>query len=700
MEIVRELGLAVAYAHHREVIHRDLKPSNVLVRDGGHVVLLDFGIGKLLSEGEAGVSELTQHGGALLTLHYASPEQIAGSTLTPLTDIYSLGVVLYELLCEHRPHELGTWATSRRELEQAIASTDPEAPSRALMRGSNSVNGSAAGKLRRELRGDLDAIVLKSLRKIPGDRYPSCEAFAEDLRRHLRGDAVTARTGTHWYRLRRAMVRHRLALVSGSAVISIVAAVVITALMTHDRVASGIAGGADRRSIAVLPFDNVSGNADNEFFTQGIQDEVLTRLGSIGGLKVMSKRATESFDRRPGRIKAVKAALAVDNVLEGSVQRQDDRIIVNVQLIDTSGNTLLWAESFDRSAQDVFAVERDIAERVAMHLRAKLPPDERAAVATIDTQNVDAHTDELWGHFFMAKRDAASLRRAIAYFQEAIRLDPAYAVAYADLSNASFHLANILDESDATSSKLQARAYAEHALALAPNLANGHAALGWVLLYFDWNIDAAKREFSLAVRLAPNSASARIGLANIYAVVGELDRAIAAMNVARTLDPLSPAISTSLASYTLGEERYDTAAGLCRTTLELDQKAPYCHALLAIIALAGGDQAAAEREAQQEPDDEWKDFTLTLVRQRSGRKAAADKAAKEFVTRHAQFSPYLVAELYAFRGDADEAFSWLDRAYRARDVGTIDFLQSPFFLRFRDEPRYGAFARQLRAARE
>ena len=680
---------SVDHAHAQGVIHRDLKPSNILVREDGHVILLDFGIAKLLVQGQAPASELTQLGGGLFTLHYASPEQIRGATLGPETDIYSLGVVLYELLCERRPHDNGAheWG-SQRAVEEAILSVDPPRPSDVVQSTATCPTGA---KLRRMLRGDLDTIVLKALRKSAAERYASCAAFAEDLRRHLRGEAVSARPSTSWYRMRRLARKHQSALAgAGAAFLAMVALAGIAAKMSwlgssqhrHDAVS---------RAVAVLPFDNMSGDASNDYFAQGIQDEVLTRLASISRLKVMSRRASAPFGSRPGRLKTVGEKLSVGSVLQGSVQMRANRVLVNVQLIDTATDTHLWADSFDRPTRDIFTVERDIAEAVAEHLQAKLLPAEVSAVEAVDTPDVAAHTADLWGRFYTAKRDLKSLRKAVDYLNDAVRIDPHYALAYSDLSMALYYLANVLDESDAAAVKEQSRSAAQRALAIAPNLPDAHVALGWVLLYFDWDLSGAEREFAAAAHLAPHSPRAINGMANAYAVFGELDRAAALIEEARTLDPLSSVLATNLANYTLGQHKYAVAESWYRKALELDQNAPWCHSSLAIIALARGELRQAEQEARLEPDEESKDFALTLVAQKTANPTDADRVMREFSVRHERFSPYLVASAYAFRGEADKAFTWLDRAYRARDVGTIDFLQSPFFARFRSDPRYRKF---------
>jgi len=697
LDLFLQILQAVDHAHTQGIIHRDIKPSNILVREHGHAVLLDFGIAKLLIDEQAEQSELTQRGGAMLTVPYASPEQLLGSALTLQTDVYSIGVVLFELLSGRRPYERDDGqAISRRDLEHAILALDAIRPSDAARADAAGYDSGLPSRgLRNRLRGDLDTIVLKALRKRPSERYRSCAILAEDLRRHLRGDVVSARPNSNWYRLTRVVKRHRPVLYTAAASAAIAAAMGVT--MMYVAPAKGPLSserGIDK-AIAVLPFDNVTGDVTNESFAQGIQSEVLTRLATISGLKVMSRHATADLESHPSQLHPLRETLAVGNVLEGSVQRQGDRVLVSVRLIETARSTSLWAASFDRPVKDLFSVERDIAETVAGHLKAALLPTERAVVEAADTQNADAHTADLWGRFYMAKRDDQSLRKALENFNEAVQLDPNYAMAYADLSAASFYMANSLDEADSEPMKAQARSAARHAIALDPDLPEAHVALGWALLYFDWDVRRAESEMTFAESRWPRSSRAKTGLANVYAVFGKWERAIQLTNEARALDPLSSVLSTNLGNYTLGQGKRGDAAAWYRKALELDQNAPYCHGNLAIIALAQGNASEAARQAHAETDEEWRDFSITLVDQRNSNPMAADRALKEFIGRHERYSPYLVASLYAFRGDANASFAWLDRAARIRDLGAIDFLQSPFFIRFQSDPRYRAFGERL-----
>ena len=243
--------------------------------------------------------------------------------------------------------------------------------------------------------------------------------------------------------------------------------------------------------------------------------------------------------------------------------------------------------------------------------------------------------------------------------------------------------------------KAQARSAAQAAVIRAPGLAEGHAALGWVMLYLDWNIAGAEREFAIAVQLSPNSSRARNGLGTLYGITGEFDRAIALFNEARVLDPLSSGFANNMANVSLGRGDFDTAERMSRDALKLEPKAPLSHSNLAVIALARGSNEAATLEAEQEPDPELKDFALTLIRQAGPDPTAADDALRAFSARRGEDSPFLVASIHAFRGDANQTFQWLDRALEARDLGTIDFLERPFFQRFRSDPRYESFCAKL-----
>ena len=642
--IALDVARALEAAHRAGVIHRDVKPGNILVGEEDRVKLVDFGIAKLAAGADPGPAfgtPRTATGFVVGTPGYMSPEQAAGLPVDHRSDLWSLAAVLHEMVTGRLPP-----------------------PGLAQCRAGRNLPSSLAGVLEHALQARVES------------RYQSAGELVAALTRSLSAWRGSRRT-------------RRIA----AAVAAVVAALTLGILWWRQSAIPGQT--AVRRTIAVLPFDNIGVDPGDAFYTVGIQDEVWTHLAKISGLRVISRHASAGYASRPASLRDVSSVLRAGTVLEGSVQKQGDRLRVTVQLIDTETNATLWAESYDRTATDIFDVEGDIAESVAGQLRARLLPAERVSVETADTRSPQAHTAEMLGRFHMARREEQSLRKAIDYFHEAIELDPRYALAYADLSTALYDLVDSIDESAAGTLKAQARAAAAQSLRLAPDLAEGHLALGWVLLYYDWDLAGAQREMALAAGLAPNSARAKNGLATLYGVRGDFDRALKLMNEARALDPVSSGFAVNTASFLIATGRYAEAQDLSRRAVELDPAAPLAHRNLALIALARGDTDAARREAQLETDQGFKDLLVTILRQDPRRGAEADSALHEFIARNAKDSPFLVGCVYAFRDEPDRAFEWLDRAYAAHDDGTTDFMESPFFARLRADPRYAAFEKKL-----
>ena len=644
--IALQIAHALEAAHGAGILHRDVKPGNVLLCADGRAKLVDFGIAKPLagavSDSRAG-GPRTRTGLVVGTPGYMAPEQAAGKPVDVRSDIWSLAAVTQEMLTGHAP-ALG--------LSRILAA--PNMPA------------ALAQVLERALQAD------------PNRRYQSAAEFAAALQALLEP---------------RLFKVDRRAWFSAGAVLG--AAMLAGAIFWHQKGESARVNA--RRVIAVLPFDNMSGDAGNDYFAQGIQDEVLTHLAKISKLKVMSRHAAAAFGSRPDSLQAVGAKLRVGTVLEGSVQKQGERVRINVQLIDTESATDLWGESYDRDAVDVFDVERDIAENVAQKLQSIILPREQAAVSAVETRDAQAHVQDLQCRFYKAKPDERSLQIAIDYCRQAIARDPRYAMAYADLAAAYFKLSNAMtgSEPEVRAVQIRSRSAAERAITLAPNLADGHMVLGWVFLYIDWDLVAARREFSLAANLAPNSPSTRSGLATLDAIFGDFDAAIATIKDARSVDPLSSVYATNLANFLLAKGDYAAAEAMYRLSLQLDPQASMCHGNLAQIAAIRGAFAAADQEAQLEPDRDYGDFARALAGQKPGNPQARDASLQQFIRQHAQDAPFLVASLYAFRGDADDAFLWLERAYAARDVGTIELLESPFFGGLSADPRFAAFAGKL-----
>ena len=437
LELFLQVLSAVHYAHTQHIIHRDLKPSNILVREGGQVVLLDFGVAKLLVEGEAGETALTRHGGTALTPDYASPEQISGETLGAASDIYSLGVVLYELLAGQRPYALKQ--TMRRALQQAILSSDPRPPSEAVTKEATT----ASHQVRRTLQGDLDTIVLKALKKAPEERYPTASDFSEDLHRYLKGEAVSARPDSLGYRTKKWVRRHEPAL-QGVAITLAVIAVLLAgasalwkqldrrtgATQMSVTIPNTGALAPSPRSVAVLPFVDMSEKKDQEYFSDGMSEELIDMLTKIPDLRVPARTSSFYFKGKQATIADIAKALSVLYLLEGSVRKSGNTLRVTAQLIRADDGYHLWSETYDRQLDNVFKVQDEIAGAVVKALKMSLlgstpkPPT---------TQNTEAYTLYLQARYFADRSwDPDNQRKAVELLQQAVRLDPSFARGWAD----------------------------------------------------------------------------------------------------------------------------------------------------------------------------------------------------------------------------------------------------------------------------
>ena len=641
VSIALKLASALQAAHRAGIIHRDVKPSNVLIGGDGKVKLVDFGIAKSTrqdSEKPGSGYALTMVGAAIGTPGYMAPEQADGQAADARSDIWSLTAVLHEMLTGKRPGA-----------------------------------GSAAWLRAAGIPTRLQKVLEHGLETEPGARFQTMDAFMVAL--EASGGLVARLPFGIW---------------------------TATAAMAVMAVISGWLGwhamrtpSARAPSLAVLRFENLPAGSANSYFTTGIQEEVLTHLGRISGLKVLSAHAVSNLPPHPESLKSVGNLLDVSTVLEGSVQVQDKRMRVSVQLIDTESRAQLWADSYDRDIKDVFDVERDIAERVAGQLQAVLLTAERAQVEVVDTLNPEAHSALLQARFFRRRGDESSLRKALEKLDEAIQLDPAYAQAYAETSTAWYYISDYLSGPELARAKAKARAAAQRALELAPNLAEAHVALGWVSMVWDWDFHAAEHEFSTAVRLSPNLAQAQNGLGTLYAYQGQFEDSARRIKQARVLDPLSSAYALNLALVRQALGQPAEGEKLVREALALEPSSATCHLFLAELALDRGKSSQAQIEAKLEPDPGSREFALTEIAQITGYPADARVALQNFIRSYGTDLPFRVAELEAVRGDADAMFAWLDRAFDSRDGGTVELLLSMRFKPYYVDPRFIAFCRKF-----
>ena len=460
------------------------------------------------------------------------------------------------------------------------------------------------------------------------------------------------------------------------------------------------------KSIAVLPFENLSEEKANAFFAFGIQDEILTRLAKIGDLKVISRTSTQHFKSSPDNLPQIARQLGVANILEGSVQKANDQVRVNVQLINATNDAHLWADIYDRKLTDLFAVESDIAKTIADTLQAKLTGFEERAIAARPTENPQAYQLYLKGRYFWNKRTAPDLQKSIDYFKQAIEKDPGYALAYAAEAQ-SWLLLPAYDGGAPNDCFPQAEALAAKALALDPSSSDAHAAIGIVKSVYAFDPSGAMAELQRAIELKPNDATAHHWLGNHpLTALGQLDRALAEIKRAQELDPLSLIINTNIGYTEMVAGRLDEAIAQLHKTLELDGSFYYARSVLGQALELKGSFPEAMSEYQKTAaltDDAAPLGFLGHLCGLTGRKEEAKQILGKLRERREQrYTPaYSLALVALALGDREAALHWLEESYRERDGFDLEAMRlDPFLKPLHGDPRFEALAEKIVPARE
>ena len=441
-----------------------------------------------------------------------------------------------------------------------------------------------------------------------------------------------------------------------------------------------VATAIPEKSIAVLPFDSLSEDKSNAYFAEGVQDEILTRLAKVADLKVISRTSTQHLKSGPNDLPQIAKQLGVAHVLEGSVQKANDQIRVNVQLINALTDTHLWAETFDRKLTDIFAVESEIAKTIADTLQAKLSGSEQRAIAARPTENTEAHQLYLKGRFFWNKRTANDLKKSIEYFEQAIAADPNYALAYAGIADAYVWLPGYTAGTPQDCYP-KAKAAATKALQLDDTLAEAHTTLALAIWLYDFDASQAIREFQRAIELNPNYAIAHQQYGNnTLSALGRFDDAIGEGKRAVELDPLSLVINTDLGSDYYYARRYDEAIAQLHKTLEMDPGFYIAHLVLGQVLDAKGDRDAAIVECQKARalnDDPSVLGVLARAHGLSGNKMEAEKILDHLkkLSKERYVSAYSFALVYLGLGDKEEALRWLEQSYQDRAGSDIGFIR-------------------------
>jgi TolB-like protein/Tfp pilus assembly protein PilF/predicted Ser/Thr protein kinase len=671
-----QMAEGLARAHRAGIVHRDLKPENIVISSDGYVKILDFGLVKLLPEGDVGsevttLAKATTPGAILGTVGYMSPEQARGESADFRSDQFSLGAILYEMATGRRAFQRATPAQTLT----AIIEDDPDVVTLA--------NPKVAATTAR--------VIDRCLSKHPGERYASTLDMARDIR--WEEPAAPARPSS----------RRSLA---GLAVAGILAVALVTMLgLFIPGIRQWVAGGSGVphiESIAVLPLENLSGDPEQEYFVEGMTESLIMELSRIRALRVISRTSAMRYKDTDKSLPEIARELNVDAVVEGSVLRAGDRVRVTTELVDAAADRHLWAESYDRDLHDILALQSDVARAVAREVHVVLTTTEETRLAEARSVDPGAYEAYLRGRYHLNRFTEEEIEEAIAYFENALAREPHYAAAYAGLAECYNWLGTAFVGRPPAEFRPKAIAAASRALRIDDNLAEAHASLGWAK-FTEWDWSGAESEFQRAIELSPSDEEAHRLYAYYLASRRRFDEAVAEAGRAVELDPVSVFAQTALGHIFLFARCYDAAIRELQKALDLDSSFPFAWQLLGTAYLHKSmfedARAALERVfAASSGRSPTALAGLGCAYAGAGQVRRARELMSELreLSRDVYVPPASLAWLYSCLGDNERAVERLKQAFDERSLGGLGYLAWwPDGHPLRSDPRVRDFLRRM-----
>jgi serine/threonine protein kinase/tetratricopeptide (TPR) repeat protein len=684
--LFRRVCDAVQYAHERRVIHRDLKPSNILVTSDGTPKLLDFGISRALAPDPAMEQTEPTFIARAMTPPYASPEHVRGDAMTPATDVYSLGVLLYELLTGHRPYRLD--GRTLQEIDEIICREEPSRPS-AVVDG-----GEPEGRTRRrELAGDVDNIVMMALRKEPERRYQTVTAFSADLERHLQGLPVHARGADVGYRITRSLVRHRVRVIEGGVVAAVLAAIVGFTSWSRGSTSAPV---RPVESIAVLPFVSSSSDPEQEYLSDGLAEGVIDSLSGFPRLKVSSRDASFRYKGQPADPQRVARELNVRTVLMGSLSGSGSDLSLSLELVDGSDGHRLWQQTYAGRLSALVSLRQQISDALSRQLGLESGDRRRRAVQTNDSE---AYQLYLRGRYVWNKRTEEGFRRGLEYFEQALARDPNYALAYTGLADC-YNLLGIWGALPPRDAMPKVKEAALKAIAIDDSLAEAHTSLAFVNWVYDWDLAGAEAEFTRALELNPDYATAHDWYAYYLASLDRFDDAIQHITRAQQLEPVSLSINTDVGEIYYWAGRYDRAIEALSGVLQVEPDFPMARNILGLTYLKVGrlDEAVRELETANRLSTGPRMLsTLAYGYGVAGARANARSAIESLrrLSSERYTSAFALGIAYAGMGDRDRAIAQLEQAFAERSDSMVILRVYPVLDGLHDDARFQNLVRRI-----